>query len=155
MFLAVIGVIGVMVGLTIEGYEPFLAVSSSFSTMILGAVPLVYARGRSSAISTVICSAVILVALILLRSPQETDCYSVWAPFTNEGGKSPAEKYPFWNFVQGMHGVIGDSYSCWFKIVLVSGGVVCAFVGFLRRSISTSDESRNVISDEYWCGVES
>jgi hypothetical protein len=42
MFLAVISVIGLMVGLTIGGYGPFLAVPSLFSTMILGAVPLVY-----------------------------------------------------------------------------------------------------------------
>jgi hypothetical protein len=34
-----------LVALTIEGYEPFLVVPSLFSTMILGAVPLVYFAG--------------------------------------------------------------------------------------------------------------
>ena len=51
--------------------------------------------------------------------------------------------------------VISDSHSHWMEIVLVSGGVVCAFAGFLYPSSSTPDESRNAISREYWCGVES
>jgi hypothetical protein len=70
-----------MAGLTIAGGEPFpiSALSGSLSTMFIGAVPLVYAQGRNAAIGTVICSAVILVVLILLCCPQETDGFSVRA----------------------------------------------------------------------------
>ncbi len=130
--------------------------------MILGSVPLVYACGRNAAIGTVICSAVILVVLILLCCHQETDGFSVRAPNTNEGGKGPkgpAEKYPFWNFVQNMWVVIDDSYARhgWMKTVLIGGGVICAFLARLlsRSSSSNPHELRIVISHDYLCGVSS
>jgi hypothetical protein len=144
-------IIGLMVGLAMEECEPFHVLSGSLSTMTLGAVLLVFPRGRNAVIGTVIGSAFIGVALILLRCPQATDGLSVLAPCTNKVVKGPAEKYPFWNFVQGIRVVIGESCSRWVNIVVVSGGVVCAFARFLYQGSSTPDKSSIVISHEHWC----
>ncbi len=66
VFVVIISVLGLMTGLTIEGCEPFPAISGWLSTMVLGAVPLVYTRGRNAAISTLICSADMLVLFIFV-----------------------------------------------------------------------------------------
>ena len=80
-FLVVLfGVIAVLSGLAIAGCEPFHALSGRLSTLILGAVPLVYARGRNAAIGTVLCSALMLVVFIVVCFPQGANGIDIQIP---------------------------------------------------------------------------
>jgi hypothetical protein len=80
-FIAVLGVIlSVMVGLAVEGCEPFHAFSRWFSIMTLGAVPLVYTCGQNAAISTVVCSAVMLVLFIVVCFPHGANGIDIQIP---------------------------------------------------------------------------
>jgi hypothetical protein len=94
IYMVFMGVIGIMAGLDIAGIEPLPALSGRLSALVHGAVPLVYAHGRNAAIGTVICSAVMLVILILVFYP--TGASSVHhipsTPSTDGGGKKKYEK---------------------------------------------------------------
>ena len=64
------GVVFVSTGLVMVGFE-ISSIPAQISALVLGAAaPLVCARGRNAAVGTVICTAVVLVAIILVIYPR-------------------------------------------------------------------------------------
>ena len=75
----IIAVFGVLAGLAVAGFEIFF-IPGQLSGLVLGAAPLVYARGRNAAIGTVVFFAVMHVAMILVYYPQGATDIDVQLP---------------------------------------------------------------------------
>ena len=64
-----LAIFGVSTGLAMAGFE-FFSIQSQLLALVRGAALLVYARGRNATIESVVFSAVLMVAIILVCYPQ-------------------------------------------------------------------------------------